>query len=220
MASSGGKTDIEDPRERRVAGLKRHARNRRESAREAIRKAASRLFRRNGYSDVTLDLLASQAGVTRQTLYRHFRSKYEIALDYMAESNAKALQVWKSLEEHDLDDRESVLAWVRSVIDFSVSRENFRAYVELTSTEPAYRAVLAGQIGQIIVSLSQAHRFFADAAANPGGLESAEAHLFIATLMERSDFIAIGEEWFSREHLEQIMTDWLMRLAGRSILPQ
>lgn len=31
--------------------------------------------------------------------------------------------------------------------------------------------------------------------------------------MERSDFIAIGEEWFAREHLEDIMTDWLMLLT-------
>lgn len=214
MASSDGKTEIGDARERRVAGLKRHARARRDSAREAIRTAASTLFRRKGYRDVTLDEIASQAGITRQTLYRHFLGKYEIALDYMADANTRALTVWKSLEQHDLDNRESVLQWIRSVIGFSVSREDFRAYVELTSTEPAYRAVLAEQIDMIIATLAQAHRFFADAAANSGGLESAEAHLFISTLMERSDFIAIGEEWISREHLEQIMTDWLMRLAG------
>jgi len=213
MTSDGETGGGIDAQERRVAGLRRHARERQEEAREAIREAAATLFCAKGYSEVTLDELAGLAGVTRQTLYRHYPGKYEIALDFMDRANAEASDVWKSLEAHDLRDRKSVLAWVRSVIDWSAKRDHFRAYVELTSTEPQYRAVLASQIGRIVAALSPVHPFFAAAAEDPEGLAAAKAHLFVASLMERSDFIAIGEEWFAREHLEEIMADWLMQLT-------
>ena len=113
----------------------------------------------------------------------------------------------------DLADRSSALAWVRSVIAQAATRRDFRVCVEITSTEPAYRSVLARQIAEIVEGLAGVHDFFARAASDPQGLDAAKAHLFIATMMERSDFIAVGEEWFARDHLEQIMTDWLIALT-------
>jgi hypothetical protein len=35
-------------------------------------------------------------------------------------------------------------------------------------------------------------------------------HLLVATLIERSNFIAIHKAWFKDEHLERIMVEWLM----------
>lgn len=199
--------------EARVSGLKRYARQRNDQSLIGIRAAAARVFRRDGYTRVTMDQLAREAGVTRQTLYRHFPSKYDLALDFMGNSMQTTLDAWRSLCDCDLTDRANVHSWVRSVIAHHVSRDDIRAYVELTSTEPAYRRVLADQIGQIIAMLADALPFFEEAAKKPNSIEAAKAHLFIATLMERSDFIAIGEEWFAREHLEDIMTDWLMLLT-------
>lgn len=195
---------------RKIAALRRHARKRTEESLTLIRTAASALFSRMGYTDVTMEALARTAGVTRQTLYRHFPSKYEIALDFMAGSRSQTIAAWCSLGNHDRSDRASVLAWVRSVIAHHAARPAFRAYVELASSEPAYRSVLADEIAQIIDALGKMDSFFAQAAADREGLPWAKAHLFVATLMERSDFIAIGEEWFAARHLEQIMTDWLM----------
>jgi AcrR family transcriptional regulator len=197
----------------RVSGLKRYARQRNDESLIGIRAAAALIFRRDGYTAATMEQLAREGGVTRQTLYRHFPSKYDLALDFMGTSAQATLDTWRSLCDCDIGDRACIHAWVRSVIAHHVGRDDIRAYVELTSTEPAYRRVLADQIGQIITTLAEALPFFDAAATNPSSIEAAKAHLFVATLMERSDFIALGEEWFAREHLENIMTDWLMRLT-------
>lgn len=196
-----------------MSGLVRHARARSDHAHDRIREAARVLFVEKGYSALTLDELASHAGVTRQTLYRHYAGKYEIALEYLAGSRAETLAAWLCLDQGDLADRSSVLTWVRSVIAQAATRRDFRVCVEITSTEPAYRSVLARQIAEIVEGLAGVHDFFARAASDPQGLDAAKAHLFIATMMERSDFIAVGEEWFARDHLEQIMTDWLIALT-------
>lgn len=202
------------PNARRVSGLQRHARARGERALSLIRASAAELFEQYGYASVTLEAIAANAGVTRQTLYRHFPGKYEIALEYIANAEAASFSAWEALKQCDITKREEVRKWVASFIDHNVARRDLRAYVELASTEPAYRAVMAAHIAEIIALLAPLHPVFSRATAKPDGIEAAKAHLFIATLIERSDFIAIGEEWFAREHLEQIMTDWLIQLTS------
>lgn len=200
----------EDPR---ISALRHHARKRNEESLARIRAAAAELFTARGYTQVRMEDLAREAGVTRQTLYRHFPSKYEIALDFMAAARPRTLEVWRSLGSEGPADRASALAWVRAVVAHLASRPAMRAYVELASSEPAFRSVLADQIDEVIRALGERNRFFARAAADPAGLDWASAHLFVATLMERSDFIAIGEEWFAARHLESIMADWLVAMT-------
>ncbi|MGI9313576.1 MAG: TetR/AcrR family transcriptional regulator [Luminiphilus sp.] len=48
--------------------------------REKLLVAATTLFSRNGYVDSTLDQVASEAGLHVQTLYRHFKTKDELAI--------------------------------------------------------------------------------------------------------------------------------------------
>lgn len=52
---------------------------RKQRSREALLKAASRLFACQGFQDTTLEEIAEQAGLHVQTLYRHFPNKAELA---------------------------------------------------------------------------------------------------------------------------------------------
>jgi AcrR family transcriptional regulator len=56
-------------------------RKRNDAAREAILDAAMRLLARPGGEPVTVDLLAKEAGVGKQTIYRWWDSKGEVLLD-------------------------------------------------------------------------------------------------------------------------------------------
>jgi len=56
-------------------------RKRNDAAREAILDAAMRLLARPGGEPVTVDLLAREAGVGKQTIYRWWDSKGEVLLD-------------------------------------------------------------------------------------------------------------------------------------------
>ena len=197
-----------------TSGLIRHTQRLSGESLSRIRAAAEAVFVREGYIAVTMGQLAQEAGVTRQTLYRHFPSKYDVALDFMQNTHAKTLAVWSTLRHCELADKAAVRGWVKEIISYQVGREYVRAYVELSSTEPRYRQALAALIGEIIHGFADIHPLFANAVAHPSGLAAAKAHLFIATLIERSDFIALGEEWFAREHLESIMTDWLVAMTA------
>ncbi len=55
-----------------------------EKTRTRIVEAASRLFYREGIRAVSVDAVAEQAGVTKKTLYYHFRSKDDLVAAYLA----------------------------------------------------------------------------------------------------------------------------------------
>jgi AcrR family transcriptional regulator len=53
------------------------------STRDRILDAASLLFYREGIRAVSLDVIAAKAGVTKKTLYYHFRSKDDLIVGYL-----------------------------------------------------------------------------------------------------------------------------------------
>ncbi|TCJ32073.1 TetR/AcrR family transcriptional regulator [Parafrankia sp. BMG5.11] len=65
--------------------------------RRAIVEAALRVFSRHGYTEATIDMIATEAGVAKPTIYNHLGSKENLFRYVMtttaALSNAKALEV-------------------------------------------------------------------------------------------------------------------------------
>jgi TetR/AcrR family transcriptional repressor of mexJK operon len=51
--------------------------------RETIQQAASRLFLRNGLQRTSMDAIAAKAGVSKQTLYRHYPSKSRLFVEVL-----------------------------------------------------------------------------------------------------------------------------------------
>lgn len=52
-------------------------------ARDRVLKAAYTLFVQMGYSDVSMQRIADEAGITKATLYHHFRDKQELYIETM-----------------------------------------------------------------------------------------------------------------------------------------
>ena len=59
----------------------------REDVRESILDAADRLFQHFGYKKTTVEDIATEAGVSRGTVYLYFKSKEEVALSWLARCN-------------------------------------------------------------------------------------------------------------------------------------
>lgn len=75
-------------RERNRAGRPRN-----EVAIAAVRKAAMRLVRSQGYRNVTIAAIAQEAGVARQTLYNRWTAKADLVLDAIFAETARSVDL-------------------------------------------------------------------------------------------------------------------------------
>src|SRR3954463_15578240 len=64
--------------------------------RERIISAANTLFYNDGIRGVSVDAVAAKAGVTKRTLYYHFKSKDDVVGAYLATSDQPNLALFKS----------------------------------------------------------------------------------------------------------------------------
>ena len=67
-----------------------------EATRSTIIEAAYRLFRRQGYSRVTMDAIATEAKLTKRTLYHHFTSKDQLLASVLEAQHHLALQAFRT----------------------------------------------------------------------------------------------------------------------------
>ncbi len=70
----------------------------RQDARERLLCAAYELFSRHGVQATGIDAIIERSGVARQTMYRHFRSKQELVLAFLARREEAWLHDWLQAE--------------------------------------------------------------------------------------------------------------------------
>jgi len=78
------------------------------STRERIVSAANRLFYREGIRAVSVDAVAEEAGLTKRSLYYHFKSKDELIaayLDYRDQPNLTTYQRWYDKADGSVGDK-------------------------------------------------------------------------------------------------------------------
>lgn len=78
------------------------------STRERIVSAANRLFYREGIRAVSVDAVAEEAGITKRSLYYHFKSKDDLVaayLDYRDLPNLRAFRRWYDETEGSIADK-------------------------------------------------------------------------------------------------------------------
>jgi len=67
-----------------------------EQTRKRIIEGAYKLFRRQGYSRVTMDDIAAEAELTKRTLYHHFNSKDQLLANVLDAQHHLALQAFRT----------------------------------------------------------------------------------------------------------------------------
>ena len=116
-----------------------------------VRSAADRLFYERGIHAVGVDLIATEAGVTKKTIYDRFGSKEQLVVEYLADRDER----WRAFLDGHLDAAgpgararvravfEASLAWAADHNSKGCSMVN--AHAEISDpAHPAY-AIIAGQ---------------------------------------------------------------------------
>jgi AcrR family transcriptional regulator len=104
---------------------------------------ARELFYRHGVHTVGVELIAEAAQTNKMTLYRHFKSKDELVVEYVRSLAAEGDAVWTRLAETFPDEPQKRLdAWVDHVEEIITNQFErgcalANAAVELQTTHPA-----------------------------------------------------------------------------------
>ncbi|MCB5186464.1 TetR/AcrR family transcriptional regulator [Methylobacillus caricis] len=79
--------------------------------RDYILQAAGDLFSRQGFNSTSVDNIAAQAQVAKVTLYKYFKSKELLIIEYLREQDSK---LWKKLA--DAPQQENALAELEALV--------------------------------------------------------------------------------------------------------
>jgi AcrR family transcriptional regulator len=112
-------TGASDPR---ATGLLAFHQKRKKDSRERLLAAATAQFGARGYLAVSVEDIATAAGVSRVTFYRHFNCKEALAVDLFLRAAAAAMPRFLRIGALDYRDRATVRAWMDGL--FEADREN------------------------------------------------------------------------------------------------
>jgi AcrR family transcriptional regulator len=113
------------PKRARTAGLVAHAQKRKEKSREQLISAATKLFCTKGYYSISIDDIASAAGVTRMTFYRHFQTRAEILGAIFERVSTAAMPRLMRIRDEDFHDPRVVRSWVVSLFESDRANRHF-----------------------------------------------------------------------------------------------
>ena len=105
---------------------------RRAERREQILDAATRAFARAGFAATSLDQVATEAGITRVILYRHFESKADM---YRAVLDRTCMHLAETVGTDDFDDN-AIPSLVRAAAE---DPDGFRLLFRYAAREPEFR---------------------------------------------------------------------------------
>lgn len=95
------------------------------NAREKIVEAASALFFEQGYQATTIDDVIERSGVSRPTLYNHFKTKEELCVEYLKERRRVDLGMLKETMRKEKTAKGRFLTAAR-MMDHNLSATQFR----------------------------------------------------------------------------------------------
>jgi len=95
------------------------------AARDKIVEAASDLFFTQGYQATTIDDVIERSGVSRPTLYNHFKTKEELCVEYLRERRQIDLGVYKEARRKEKTAMGRYLTVIR-VTGHNLSQTQYR----------------------------------------------------------------------------------------------
>jgi AcrR family transcriptional regulator len=210
-------------REAQVAGLNEFARKQKEDSRRRLVEAAERVFNRAGYIAPSVDDIAQEAGVSRQTFYRHYDGKLAIAMEFFERHNDISLPLWLKIGDLDYADPAVVTGWITELFDFNEARRlSLRTFVEMGTQEPEFLDRIKELIPAIVDRLGDTiPALAATRGPDPAARRRwVDAWLFFYHLREQCSMNASGFMSTDRDHVIAAFADGFLDMLNPESLPR
>jgi TetR/AcrR family transcriptional regulator, mexJK operon transcriptional repressor len=117
--------------------------------RAAIARAALHLFVQDGYERTSVDAIAAEAGVSKRTVYNHYRDKEGLFLTVFEDTYNALMDQVHGIAERELagpgDLQQRLLAFIRAVARTIARSPDRTALIRMMITEAAHFPALLGQ---------------------------------------------------------------------------
>jgi len=167
---------------------------RKPSSRERLLAAAAAAFCENGYFSVSVEDIASLAGVSRMTFYRHFSSKAVLAIDLFRENVAKSLPRFLIITQHARLDTTIVHNWIGDLFEADrASGQLLRVFIQANAEDSVFTESAQALLANLIVELGKYIPAFAlDPLSRDDRKRWLEAWMLIYEILDQSNHAARG----------------------------
>lgn len=101
-----------------------------ENKKNSVLRAARRLFFENGFKSVTVDSIAAKAGISKGSIYLHFKSKEEIYAQILINDNVDFYKRLTTPSPEGTTAAQRLLDFARIYADYFINdRESFRIFI-------------------------------------------------------------------------------------------
>lgn len=195
--------------DRRVTGLLAFHRQRKQDSRERLLAAAAAQFGVRGYLAVSIEDIATAAGVSRVTFYRHFSGKEALAIELFQTVSGEAMPRFLVIGTRNYRDRATVRSWMQA--QFDADRENRAWLMVFTQASVEGGDFLAqghAYLARNIRALGDHIPAFALNADQPEDrLRWIEAWLLVYEIKDQSNHAALGSGIATDPLIIDVLTD-------------
>ena len=176
-----------------MAALVAFHQRRKQDSRERLLVAAMTTFCDRGYQAASVEDIASTAGVSRMTFYRHFSSKADIAVDLFKIAAEEAMPRYLRLTSLPFWNRDTVIEWLTTLFEADqASRRLLRVFTQATADENGFTERAQELIRDLIQRFGTTIRAFAVDPDKPDERRQwLEAWLVIYEILDQSNHAAL-----------------------------
>ncbi len=187
---------------------------RKQDSRQRMFAAAFHCFSEKGYSLVSVEDIASRAGVSRMTFYRHFRGKGDIASELYRRAVARSAPHLLRIRDADWRDYHVIRGWLRDLFESDhANRLLLRVFNQASAVDPDFTRQAQEHLGILIVALGEKIPAFAVRADDRR--RWLEAWLLIYEILDQSNHAALDSGVASDPIMLDILTDQFLAFVGK-----
>lgn len=190
------------------------------ASRDKIVAAADALFARCSYISTSIEDIAREAGISRVTFYKHFKSKLEVAIGILDHYAVHMIDDYGSLGRYRDPDTAQIAAWIKHILNLWRSqRDSMDTLASLVRQDAQIGARRTRAYTRTIARLGEGIPAFAVAASGTNEEAHIRAHLLLIELENLCYELVISEWPVSEDVAVHVLAEHFRDFIERTAVP-